>query len=99
LREWNYPSRIASGGARLINDQQAQGIPMTIDNKDRLVTIDYTNWRGERRLRTIKPIEIEFTHNEWHKVDQWLLRAKDMEKGEVRYFALTGIHAWMPTKP
>lgn len=71
---------------------------MKIDNPQRAVIIDYTNWRGERRLRIIRPIELEFTHNEWHKTDQWLLRAKDMETGEVRSFALTGIHAWSPAK-
>lgn len=60
------------------------------------VLIDYTNWRGERTLRTILPEEITFTSNEWHREPQWLLKAVDMEKGDFRYFALKDIHSWSP---
>lgn len=71
---------------------------MTIDNKQRIVRIDYTNWRGERRLREIKPIEIEWSCTKWHPIHQWLLRAKDMDDGRIKHFAFTGIHAWSPIK-
>lgn len=42
-------------------------------------------------MRTVVPQEIWFGSNEWHKVDQWMMRALDIEKGEVRDFALVDI--------
>lgn len=49
----------------------------------------YTNWRGERRERVIRPISIFFGSNRWHPDLQWLVVAWDMEKKERRTFALT----------
>ena len=53
--------------------------------------ITYRNWRGETRERTIEPKEVWFGSTEWHPEDQWLLKALDVEKGEVRDFALKDI--------
>ena len=50
--------------------------------------IMYTNWRGERRPRTIRPISIFFGSNRWHPDIQWLVVAWDVEKRESRTFAL-----------
>ena len=58
------------------------------------VTIDYTNHRGERRLRLIRPVSIYFGTTDWHPTKQWLLRAIDCEKGETRDFAMSEIHSW-----
>lgn len=63
------------------------------------VTIDYTNWRGIRSLRVIYPLGIAFENNEWHAETQWLLEAVDVEKGEIRTFALANIHSWNPARP
>ena len=71
-----------------------KGVPATVDNPTRVVMIDYTNWRNERRVRSIKPIEIIWGCSEWHPVNQYLLRAKDMEDGKVKDFTMSGIHAW-----
>ena len=60
------------------------------------VMMDYTNWRGERAMRRIQPLDWRFGRSEWHKDDQWLLRAVDVEKGEVREFAMSGVHSWNP---
>ena len=50
------------------------------------VTIDYTNWRGERSKRRVIPLAISFENNEWHPDTQWLLMAADMDKGgEIRF--------------
>lgn len=57
------------------------------------ITIDYTNWRGERSLRQVQPIRIEHGSNEWHRTPQWLLVAIDLRTGEERTFALSCIHA------
>lgn len=63
------------------------------------VIIDYTNWRGERRKRLIRPVNIIFGSNEWHTEPQWLLHAVDLEASEkaLKLFALSGIHEWRPT--
>lgn len=58
------------------------------------VIIDYTNWRGERGLRRIRPLRMTFENNEWHHDTQWLIEAVDVDKGEVRTFALANIRSW-----
>jgi len=59
--------------------------------------IDYTNWRGERRQRRIKPIQFYFGEVSWHPGPQWLVDAVDLDRtgdDRVRTFALSGIHGW-----
>jgi hypothetical protein len=67
---------------------------------DELVVIDYTNHRGDRSHRTVRPIKIRFGANEWHPEPQWLLTALDMGKGAIRSFAMKDIHSWkcVPTE-
>jgi hypothetical protein len=60
------------------------------------VIIDYTNWRGERSLRRIMPMGIQWTSSEWHPEEQWLLVARDLVKNEPRMFAMKDIHSWKP---
>lgn len=60
------------------------------------VLIDYTNHRGERRQRQIRPKAMRFGSTAWHHQDQWLLDAHDLEKHEERTFALKDIHSWTP---
>lgn len=60
------------------------------------VQIDYTNYRGERSIRIIRPLRIIFENNEWHPDTQWLLEAEDGEKLAIRMFAIKDIHSWKP---
>ena len=60
------------------------------------VVIEYTNHRGDRGKRVIKPILIEFTSSLWHPEPQWVLVAFDVEKSARRGFALKDIHSWEP---
>lgn len=60
------------------------------------VEIDYTNYRGERAIRRIKPGSIGFTTSPWHPEPQWILFAWDVEKQAHRQFAMKDIHAWRP---
>lgn len=62
----------------------------------RRVTLDYTNWRGERRKRNVQPICLSFGSNRWHNEPQWILQAFDLDVAEVRGFALLGIHGVEP---
>ena len=63
---------------------------------DDIVVLDYTNHRGERGLRRVRPIDIWFGSNEWHTTPQWIMSATDIDKVAVRYFALKDIHSWAP---
>ena len=60
------------------------------------VVIDYTNWRGRRRDRRIRPVRVWFGSTDWHKEDQWLLEAVDAENGLTKLFAMKDIHEWKP---
>lgn len=63
------------------------------------VMIDYTNWRGERAMRRIRPLAVIFENNEWHPKTQWLLEAVDVELAANRTFAMSNIHSWRPIEP
>lgn len=66
-----------------------------MDNaEERKVEILYKNWRNEKALRTIVPIEVWFGSTEWHTESQWLLKALDIEKDAERDFALKDIESW-----
>lgn len=54
----------------------------------------YRNHRGEIARRTILPLSIEFTSTLWHPNPQWLLHARDLDKGVDRSFALADIIEW-----
>lgn len=58
------------------------------------VIVDYTNWKGDRRERLIRPLCITFGNNEYHKERQWLVKARDLEDNVIKYFALSNIHSW-----
>jgi len=65
---------------------------MAMDSGD--VEIDYTNWRGDRRMRRIRPLNYFHGATEWHKEPCWQVYAQDLDSGELRYFALNGVKSW-----
>jgi hypothetical protein len=64
------------------------------------VEIDYTNHRGERRVRRVQPLSdgLQFTSNEYHPEPQWLMFAVDPETDRVKTFAMQNIHSWRPAQ-
>lgn len=58
------------------------------------VELDYTNYRGERRPRTVYLHSLWYGKTEWHPEEQWFMRAFDLEKDDYRDFALKDLHAW-----
>lgn len=50
--------------------------------------VTYTNYKGETRNRVIIPINLWYGSTEYHKEPQWLYQALDVEKNQVRDFAL-----------
>lgn len=59
-----------------------------------VVIIDYTNWKGVRMNRKISPIRIFWGQNTYHPEEQYLLEAYDLDKLEIRYFAMKDVHSW-----
>jgi len=55
----------------------------------------YKNWEGEIRERTVVPTKIWFGHTDFHKEDQWFLKALDIEKDAERDFALKDIQKFL----
>ncbi|WP_342629782.1 hypothetical protein AAC691_08925 [Nguyenibacter vanlangensis] len=53
-----------------------------------IVKFRYKNWQGIVAERTAEFEALLFTSNEWHRTPQWLVKAIDLDKGEVRLFAL-----------
>lgn len=77
----------------------AEGIkPRYNDDLDanKVVSIDYTNYRGERAWRQVSPIGLVYEENKFHPKPQWLLYALEKRDGEVitRAFAVKDIHEW-----
>mgnify|MGYP000753318233 CR=1 FL=1 len=64
--------------------------------ESQVVEIDYTNWRGVRGLRRIRPIPetLRFTSTEYHMAPQWIIDAMDLDKNELRNFAMADVHSW-----
>lgn len=64
------------------------------------VVIDYTNYKGNRRIRKILPIGIYWASTDYHPEEQWLLNAYDVEDIDsdghyvVKWFAMCSIHSW-----
>ncbi|MEJ1517722.1 hypothetical protein R3O67_31580 [Bacillus cereus] len=56
--------------------------------KNDVIEFDYINWKGEKGKRKALVRSVVWGSNEWHKEQQFLLRAIDMEKNDVRYFSL-----------
>jgi hypothetical protein len=69
------------------------GSPPGIDPA-RHVVIDYTNHRGERALRTVEPMAMEYRVSPWHEGKQWIMQAWDVDKEAERDFAMKDIHSW-----
>jgi hypothetical protein len=59
-----------------------------------LVTLDYTNHRGERGARLVRPIRLWWGATAWHREPQWLPECFDVEKRATRDYALAGVHSW-----
>jgi predicted DNA-binding transcriptional regulator YafY len=58
------------------------------------VIIDYTNWRGLRGNRRIRPTGLAFASNEYHREPCWMVLARDLDLDEDRTFPLQNIHGW-----
>ena len=58
------------------------------EDEKRIVTFQYTNYRGEQSVRRAIPLQLRFGTSLWHEGEQWFLFALDVDKGVNRDFAL-----------
>lgn len=56
------------------------------------ISFVYTNYRGETGKRTVLPLSLYEGSTGYHPKRQWLLEAQDMEKNQLRHFAVADIH-------
>ncbi|MEI6054000.1 MAG: hypothetical protein WCQ49_01390 [Candidatus Saccharibacteria bacterium] len=64
-------------------------------SKSKAIRILYKNWRDETAERKIEPIKIWFGSTEWHKEEQWIMTAVDLDRNVEREFALKDILKWL----
>jgi hypothetical protein len=65
-----------------------------MEDQEQIVSIVYTNYRGETALRRVLPRRIWFGSTEYHGEPQWLLHASDVERNVERTFAMKDVRAW-----
>lgn len=58
------------------------------------IKVEYTNYRGEKEVRTIIPMSFFFGSTEYHPQEQWLLRVWDCDRHAERIYALKEISRW-----
>ena len=51
----------------------------------------YKNWKGETSVRTVRPVEIWYGESDFHKGNQWFMKAWDLLKLDDRDFAIMDI--------
>lgn len=63
---------------------------MKIDKK-KMIEFNYKNYKGILSKRKVQPTSILFKSTQWHLSEQWIMQAFDVEKNEMREFALKDI--------
>ena len=55
------------------------------------LTFTYANWRGEVGTRRVRPLTVRWGTSDWYKTPQWLLLCWDLDKDDMREFALANM--------
>ena len=55
---------------------------------DQVIKFEYKNWRGVKAVRKARVVALTYGSTDWHPEPQWLLKAYDFERGDVRLFAV-----------
>lgn len=66
------------------------------DEPSAAVTIRYTDDAGVMSRRRVVPMWVKFTSNRWYPEPQWLMEAVDLDRGEIRSFAMKNVRSWKP---
>lgn len=76
-------AELARRGAQRMPTNQKGNYPSKIQ-------FEYTNWKGRKANRTVRPHAISFRHSDYHGY-AWVLDAYDVDKDEYRSFAIKDI--------
>lgn len=67
---------------------------MMVKARPTALEIDYTNHRGERRVRRISPVFLKYIRSEFHGPDlHYIMVAVDLERNVLRSFLMSNIHS------
>lgn len=55
------------------------------------VSFSYKNWRGETKVYEVKPMHIWYGSTDFHKEEQFFLKAMDVTRNVERDFAINDI--------
>jgi hypothetical protein len=53
-----------------------------------IIMFNYKNWKDEKGVRTCVVEGIFYGSNAWHKEEQFLLNGFDLDKNEMRVYAM-----------
>ena len=63
---------------------------------ERTLKFEYVNWEGKQGTRNVKPLTIYYGNNKYHRTDQHLLQAIDLDKNAERNFSVKDILGFYP---
>lgn len=89
-------NKLLSGDSICPNKADSASRRLVVTDTRKVITIRYTNYKGETALRHILPLQIRFVATEWHPEEQWVLEAFDLDKQAERSFAIKDILEWHP---
>lgn len=84
------PSEIASASHGIPIDAQS-AIYLGEKSTTKELKFKYKNWQGKKTARRVEPIKVWYGKTKWHNKKQWFLKAGDVDKNEVRDFAVKDI--------
>lgn len=59
------------------------------------IRVQYTNYKGITAIRSIIPLFPWYGRSKWHSEKQWFLQVIDVDKKEVRDFAMKDIKEFL----
>ena len=62
--------------------------------KDIVAKFNYKNYKNIINERVVNPIKLYYGNTKWYPDNQWLLEAYDIEKKDIKIFAMKNIQKW-----
>jgi len=81
--DWGEPF----GEGCLLNHKDS--CPHYIPSKS--IKVKYKNWNCEIGIRTIIPVSVYYGHTDYYKENQWLMDVFDVDKDDLRTYAMMDI--------
>src|SRR5262245_6342733 len=81
------------------DDETAPDAVRDVMTVERVLKIDYTNWRNERSIRTLIPWRFEFRATEHHPERQWMIIGYDLDRLQWRAYPIKDVHRIVEPDP